>query len=198
MHCRLGHSEPPMTIQGKAKRRQAVTSAIAPVIESLEQRRMLDATLDTDQSIWTITLDDPSQAATIEIKSVANNQITATINGTVVGTISADDVSDGWIEVYGGSGNDKIVAKTDIEVDVYGGDGNDTIVGGDGDDYLYGQGGDDSIDGGAGDDVIDGGDGDHVADDGNDTLDGGDGDDQFSAGRGDDVIDGGAGDDKIG
>src|SRR5438477_4112120 len=168
-----------MNKQGKENRHLAVLRAINPVIESLEQRRMLDATYDAGESIWTITPDDPSQSVVIEIKSAPNNQIAATVNGTVVGTISADDVSDGWIEVHGGSGDDKITVKlgkdSNIEVDLYGGDGNDTLIGGSGNDYLFGEGGDDSLVGGAGDDNLDGGDGnDYSLNDGSDTLDGGD------------------------
>ena len=123
--------------------------------------------------------------------------------------------SESWEEVvhiFGGAGDDDIVAANDSVAhddelmggdgdaviyayagadEVNGNDGRDQIYGGEGADDLLGGSGPDTVVGGAGDDVILGG-------AGNDSqLDGDEGDDSISGGAGSDDIDGGDGADDI-
>jgi Ca2+-binding RTX toxin-like protein len=97
--------------------------------------------------------------------------------------------------VYGGYGNDVLIAGGNDNVFIDGAAGNDFIVGSTVDDALAGEDGDDTIDGGLGDDLIRG----HRGVDrlfggaGNDVLDGGDGNDSLDGGTGNDVIRGSAG-----
>ncbi|MDG2307089.1 MAG: M12 family metallo-peptidase [Candidatus Binatia bacterium] len=73
------------------------------------------------------------------------------------------------VEVFLGSGRDRVTVRGDVPVhldggagdDVLrGGDGNDVLVGGEGRDRLLGRGGGDSLEGNEGDDRLDGGTGD--------------------------------------
>ena len=97
----------------------------------------------------------------------------AVINGQV-NDLSGLGVSQ--IRISGGSGNDSIQVDQSITlfVAIYGGTGNDTIIAlGPGGSFLFGEPGNDTILGGEGSDCIDGG-------LGSDSLDGGGGDDRLS------------------
>lgn len=99
------------------------------------------------------------------------------------------------IDVFGGTGNDTLTARTDtVLVRLSGGNGKDTLLGGNNGDILIGGSNNDIIRGGGGDDYAAGGDGnDYIyGDDGNDDLNGGNGNDQIDGGAG---ADGLAGDD---
>ena len=79
--------------------------------------------------------------------------------------------STGYVNLYGGGGDDQIIAN----------DSANSLDGGDGNDRLEGRGGGDSLSGGAGNDILLGGDGDDTLSDsfGDDILDGGTGNDTF-------------------
>ena len=87
--------------------------------------------------------------------------------------------------IYGGLGNDSIVAGSGLDY-LSGGDGNDVLRGGSGDDTLDGQSGNDLMIAGDGNDYL-------VDGIGYDTVRGGSGDDTFVAGLGTDSLYGGAG-----
>lgn len=158
-----------------------------------------------------------SEISLISIDSLAgNDQITgqtlgagvaapiALIVNAGVGNDSVDLtlMNTGEVQVYGGKGNDALVApSTSVSTYLYGEEGNDLLTSGDngdfldggiGDDILQGNGGNDSILGGDGADLITGGTGE-------DSLYGGDGVDVFTwtAGDGNDFVDGGAGQDSL-
>src|SRR5947209_1824061 len=187
--------------------RRNIATAAEMIVQRLEERRMLSATLE--DRIWTIVTDnDRNHVISVDVNP-ANTKLKVTIDGKAAGSVLIADIDS--VEIDSAAGDDKIsfnVSNKDLWVDVYGGDGNDTIIGGGGDDDLSGEGGDDSIVGGGGDDVIwgdagndtiDGGKGNDeiYADDGNDSIDGGEGDDTIYAGRGNDDVSGDEGDDDI-
>jgi Ca2+-binding RTX toxin-like protein len=91
--------------------------------------------------------------------------------------------------IFGGSGNDVIVAGSG-DSQISGGDGNDKIVGGRGNDTLCGDNGNDVIVGGLGNDTI-------FGEAGNDVINGGLGDDLLLGGDGNDVLDGAVGNDHL-
>ncbi len=84
---------------------------------------------------------------------------------------------------HGGAGNDRVEMHGDGWLEAYGGAGDDVIIGGDEGDTLDGGAGNDTISGGGGADTITGG-------AGNDSLDGGAGDDTYvyADGFGDDTL----------
>lgn len=120
-------------------------------------------------------------------------------DGSLTGTATGDYIYDtttttatsgtGNDTLYGGAGNDTIVANDGNDV-LYGGTGNDLAYVGAGNDSLDGGSGNDTLYGGAGNDTLDGG-------AGNDSLYGGDGSDSMAGNLGSDTIDGGSGDDII-
>jgi Ca2+-binding RTX toxin-like protein len=86
-----------------------------------------------------------------------------------------------WTVVFGGDGNDTLVASSSNWMLMSGGIGNDTLTGGVGNDTLAGGVGNDTLNGGQGDDGLLGGDGNDmlVGGVGKDTLTGGVGVDTF-------------------
>ena len=120
----------------------------------------------------------------------------------VMGSDQGDSLTgdDNKNELYGGLGNDELIAIANSAEDIMGGDvlsggaGNDTLIGSADPETLKGDEGHDSITGGGGDDEITGGAGDDV-------MTGGDGSDTFvfspAEGDGDDVITDLATEDKI-
>ena len=108
--------------------------------------------------------------------------------------------------LYGGAGNDLILAGRGDD-DLFGGDGGDLLIGGAGEDVLLGGDGADVLWGGASrvdytelsDDYLDGGDGDDVlfGSGGQNFLFGGAGSDTIYTGPGEDFVDAGSGNDLI-
>lgn len=105
----------------------------------------------------------------------------------------------GAVNFHGGTGNDRLIARTQGPVFLYGdqgddylssGEGNDFLDGGTGKDILEGSGGNDELHGGLEDDSLDGGDGNDLllGEEGNDALDGGNGNDTVNGGVGDDTF----------
>ena len=122
-------------------------------------------------------------------------------NDRLIGSELAGDVilgESGNDEISGLGGDDYIVAGIGNDI-VFGDAGNDRIEGGDGDDTLSGNLGDDEIHGGRGADEIEGNDGDDrlFGEAGNDLLRGGTGRDVVDGGRGVDELYGGVGDDLV-
>jgi Ca2+-binding RTX toxin-like protein len=118
-------------------------------------------------------------------RSVENNVYTYRINQ---GTITENEATGGADVLYGGKGQDWLLA----------GAGDDLLDGGSEADALFGQAGNDTLLGGTGDDMING-DSASLAENlqGSDWIDGGDGADRLWGMAGDDVIIGGKGNDTI-
>ena len=126
------------------------------------------------------------------------------LGGAVFGGDGDDFIvatSSGEAQILGEKGIDNINAFLNKEsVSAYGGDDDDDVFGSDaGDDNLYGNkgldkikgyGGDDTLRGGAGKDKLEGG-------DGNDSIYGQDGKDRLIGGKGNDYLKAGAGKDKV-
>lgn len=147
--------------------------------------------------------------------TVVGCQATFTITGTP--QIDTVDLNYGGLHstvgtwVYGGAGNDILLASNDASCtshlygdagddqltgfagndELYGGDDDDTINAGDGDDNIYGEDGTDHVNGQGGIDYIEMGTG------GADLAKGGDGPDLIIGGTGNSFLCGGDGDDEI-
>jgi hypothetical protein len=165
--------------------RGVVVDAIRPIVESLEDRRMLSASLV--HGILKVTGGAGDDAITL---SADTKRITVKIGAsskrftkTAVKTIS----------IVSGGGDDTVTINSGIkqQITIKAGEGDDTVSGGSGREIILGQGGDDNLSGGGGSDQIFGG-------DGNDTIDGGTSSDYLYGDGGDDVITGGAGNDVLG
>ncbi|MDB5300178.1 MAG: Hemolysin-type calcium-binding region [Phycisphaerales bacterium] len=166
------------------RNRSAVRTAVRPVIEGLEGRRMLSATLGHGGLLGVF---GTGHADTISVTMDAQtaNTIDVSVNGKIK-TFDAGSVK--FILVNGLGGNDTITIDPSIvtPTTVLGGAGNDTMVAGGGGDSLNGGAGNDSLEGGAGAGTLAGG-------AGNDSLVGGTGDDKMDGGAGNDSLQGGAG-----
>lgn len=156
-----------------------------------------------------LTVATPAQAGTrFAIDNLIYNTVdaVATPSATVFGGSGNDTLiaSDGDDILNGGGGNDAIDGGNGNDT-ILGGAGSDTLFGSDGNDRIRGQGGMDLIEGGNGDDSIDGdssrdtiyGDDALDATTGNDTINGGSDNDSLFGGSGDDSILGGAGRDTL-
>ncbi|MDD4891954.1 MAG: beta-propeller domain-containing protein, partial [Phycisphaerae bacterium] len=175
-------------------------------LDPLEPRCLLSG------SVWTIRgdLDKANPNDTITIRTDADGDIVATLNGEVIGTraegalrlirvlagkgndtVTVDIGGDARISVQisGGAGDDVLTGGAEADC-IDGGAGNDTISGGAGDDILWGGSGNDTLDGGAGNDRL-------YGQAGNDTLIGGDGDDALWGAVGNDLLQGDAGNDTL-
>ena len=155
------------------------------MIERLEHRRLLSATMNAD-------------ARTVEVLGTeGDDTIFVTSQGTQVvvtlgGTRHAFDASQvDLVRVLAGGGNDRVSGlRADVRLDVNGEAGNDLVIGGTAGDTLAGGAGRDSINGRDGDDTLNG-------DGGNDALAGGAGDDALLDTAGEDRLLGGAGNDTF-
>jgi Ca2+-binding RTX toxin-like protein len=97
--------------------------------------------------------------------------------------------SDGIPELYGGAGNDRLVASGAGSQILVAGSGDDVVLAGPGDDWVYGKGGADLLRSGTGNDLTGGGAGD-------DRIYGGAGRDDITGGLGRDVAYAGRGRDS--
>lgn len=163
----------------------------SPVIESLEQRRMLSVSSSLSKG-GTLDVEGTRRADTITLSKTNDGRVDVSVNG-VHAFYSSGRVK--RVLVNGGLGSDDMAVSN--------GNGGiaapRTLVGGGGDDTLVGAKGADSIEGDAGDDSIDGRDGNDTESggDGDDTLVGGNGDDDINGDGGNDDVDGEAGDDSV-
>lgn len=179
-----------------------------PLLETLEQRRLLSASLA--DGVLTITGTD--LADDVEISLQLNDPNTLVVEeGDVQTTFSLADITK--IVADGGAGNDRIriddkFGAIGVPVEFTGGAGDDTLRGGNGSDVLNGgegndeirgEGGADTLVGGADNDTIRGGasNDDLRGGAGRDSLLGQASDDSLRGGRGDDTLSGGRGDDHV-
>jgi Ca2+-binding RTX toxin-like protein len=171
-------------------------AAAAPMLEDLEQRRMLT----------TVTVNGTAFADSISV-STGGGIINVVMNGVISSYFAAGVTQ---INVYGNAGNDSISVGSSITLNTYlnGGVGDDYISGGAGYDYIQGSDGNDRMYGNAGNDTLDGWNGNDYAHGGagndvlygyygNDTLDGGNGNDVLWGEANEDALYGGAGSDSM-
>jgi Ca2+-binding RTX toxin-like protein len=161
--------------------------AISPVIETLEDRRMLSASLvhgnlkisgTTAADTITVGIDPANKA-----KIIVNDGVKTTrFIKTAVKTIA----------ILSGDGADNITVNTGIkqQITIKSGEGDDTVHGGSGREVVFAAGGADQIFGGGGSDQIFGGEGD-------DQIEGGSGNDYLYGDGGNDTVNGGVGNDVL-
>jgi Ca2+-binding RTX toxin-like protein len=171
-------------------------NACQPPIETLEQRRLLSASLHGGL----LAIKGTKGADDIQIE-VEHDQIVVTMDGSSK-SFNLSGVR--RIKAIGGKGDDNIHfnsagGKLSVPMTLIGGVGDDTLVGGNGDDVLKGGAGDDDCQGGAGDDSVHGDAGDDTCSGGtgDDSVGGSDGDDDLHGDKGNDSVDGGAGNDSV-
>ncbi|HEV8379879.1 MAG TPA: calcium-binding protein [Tepidisphaeraceae bacterium] len=168
--------------------RGVVADAIKPVVEPLESRRMLSASLASSGLLKitgttgndTITVGiDPANSAKILVNDGVGN---SRFSKTAVKSIS----------IIAGDGADNITINTGIkqQITIKAGEGDDVIHGGSGREIIVGGAGADQIFGGGGSDQVFGG-------DGNDTISGGSSNDYLYGDGGNDVINGDSGNDVL-
>ncbi len=172
------------------------------VVEQLENRTLLSASLITTPLPGTLWIDGTNQADTIIVGVAADtSQVSVNLNGNVqqfdkasihyirINAFAGNDVIrvdetygrlPVGINVAAGQGSDRIQGSSWGD-NIWGDKGNDYIVGNGGDDRLYGMKGDDRIWGGLGNDRIEG-------NGGNDTIDAGWGADAVWGNDGNDLI----------
>ena len=154
------------------------------MIDPLESRKLLSATLDADGTL-TVTGTDADDVISIA-PNAANDHIDVA-DGSVGSELSFELSKVEAIFVVAGAGNDvvKISNGISIAATILGGDGQDTLTGGAGRDSIQGEAGVDRLDGGKRNDRL-------VGDDGDDIFvvpSNADGNDQFDGGAGNDTID---------
>jgi Ca2+-binding RTX toxin-like protein len=174
-------------------------------IESLENRQLLSATLNTTTGALTVTGTAGNDG--VYVNQISQTQLAVTersrtgLNAVSVKVtkFNVADVKSISIDTLGG--NDEVFIGRGITAPatINGGDGNDRIFAGAGSDTINGGAGNDLLSGGAGDDKINGGDGydNLLGGAGKDTLNGDAGKDRLDGGLGDDTLNGGAGNDLI-
>lgn len=196
--------------QSNPRKQSRTHAAITPVLEALEGRRLLSATLGTD-GVLDVAGTKSHDVIRVSLNASDATQLDVTVNGTT-NTFDLASVTAG-VRINGGKGNDDIrVDETNgaitLDFTLVGDKGNDTLAGGSGDDALDGGVGRDTLAGGAGNDRLMGGKGNDAAsgqagsdelhgDAGKDDLDGDEGDDDLFGEAGKDELDGGEGHDSL-
>ena len=202
----------------KSARKPAAPAAAAvpPLIEGLEGRRLLSASLVNG----VLTVSATPGPDRVELDRVGTDRLRVRENGrdrffsysavqrVVVNTFAGDDEirieEEGFeavnkpTQLSGGDGHDRIDGGPNADT-IYGGNGNDRLDGNGGNDTVFAGAGNDEVRGGSGNDVLHGEAGhDEIdGDGGSDQLFGGDGDDDLKGGAGADRITGGAGNDDF-
>ena len=207
-------------------RHSALLAAVQPIVESLENRRLLS--VDLVGSVVSVVGTAGPDQITISVDGADSTKYSVS-DGVTTQTFAKSDVSlisvaakggndvivvdngNGKVDapraLRGGGGNDIIRGSAGID-SVRGGTGNDLVFAGNGADSLYGDDGNDTLGGGngvdlllggTGNDSLSGGIGNDVADggDGFDTLFGNDGSDSLTGGDKGDRMYGGAGNDTV-
>lgn len=167
-------------------------TAAAPAIESLEDRRLMSATVLFGALIVTGT--DGPDTISLSMDAQHSNKLDVTINDKLAGSFNLNRIKLG-VHVLGLGGDDTIYVDESngiipFGIDMIGGAGNDVLFGGTGNDTFFGGPGDDLLFGNDGNDLLDGG-------DGNDLAAGGFGNDLLIGGRGDDMLIGDLGRDRL-
>ena len=202
-----------LTAKQRPKRRAEATRR--PMIESLEDRRMMTATPSFAGGVLEITGSEQSDAIRVLNYGVGtivydNNVPVFALPSQIINSIS--------IDARGGDDNVSVIRTPDyrfnpstdfssyylfnlrpIPTTIRGGAGNDTLTGGVDQDTIWGGSGNDTIRGGGGGDILRGENGNDTlyGDSGNDTLNGGSGTDTLHGGSGKDTLDGGFGNDTL-
>jgi len=159
---------------------------LLPCIDSLEPRRLFDATVDASH-VLQVTGTAGNDKIFVTLVSASSVQVT--INGAAAQSFNPSTIV--GYNVKAGAGDDIIVLSGALNNAVVNGeDGNDRIVGGDGNDLLIGGAGKDVLDGGLGNDRLNG-------NGGNDKLLGNAGADRLYGYDGDDYLDGGSSNDRF-
>src|SRR5690349_9872688 len=123
-----------------------------PVIEQLEGRRLLSASIDgsgvlrvdgTSGNDRVVVFTDPADATKLDVK----------FNKEAVQQFDKSAIVSMRIDVRGGDDVVAIGADVDIDAKIYGGAGNDSLQGGLGDDRIYAGTGDDNVNGQGGKDI---------------------------------------------
>lgn len=196
----------------------------APRFDSLETRRMLDATPSATFTAGTLYVNTTDAAETVSF-SIKGQRLYPLVNGLALGKFSLGatqrieiqafdgsdvvDLSNLSIPTYvnaglgndlviGGLGNDSLTGAAGKDT-LRGGPGDDRLSGGNTSDQLFGESGNDVIYGGFGDDYAEGGANKNrfFGEEGNDTLVGGKNSDGMYAGGGADLLFGGLGNDIL-
>ena len=174
------------------------SSCQAGLIETLESRQLLAATLGSDGTL-TITGSNGRDAIELDLRSAT--RLKTEINDTSEQFFTYSQVKRIVIRALGGNDHVEFNDRNPITkpVIVYGGDGNDSLEGSPGNDTIYGEAGNDVLEGKLGNDSLVGGNGrDRMEGDaGNDILKGGGHSDFLQGGAGNDRIFGGHGNDDI-
>jgi Ca2+-binding RTX toxin-like protein len=180
------------------------------LVESLEDRRLLSATL-VGKVLTIAGTDNADRVSVLELgtKVVVTELSLTPGTGTTRPTVSSKRTVFNRSEIDSVSadlkgGNDVFLSlslnrSNPLPITATGGAGNDVLRGGRAADSLDGGEGNDLISGGAGNDTVRGGAGnDRLSGDaGDDTVEGGDGRDHLLGGRGTDILRGGAGNDTL-
>lgn len=164
----------PFLTRGRRGQRR-ISRSITAVVETMEQRRLLTASMTN--GILNVTGTSGNDVVYMYYTGYQTNNWAVNVNGIVDWSGPAASVK--GFNVFTGAGNDNISINP-IDAPPA------TLLGGDGNDTLQGTNDDDSLDGGAGIDSI-------VGNEGNDTLIGGTETDYFTGGEGNDSCDGGDG-----
>lgn len=208
-----------------SSRRLRRRQSLRPLVDPLEDRRLLAVTYDVTTS--SLSIEGTTQSESYEIYQDDQHVIVQAGAAPQYFNKATQPVKFITAQMY--DGNDVLTMDEALRIPLiaYGGDGNDTIMGGaaidfiygeNGLDFLYGRGSRDVLDGGAEGDFIVGGDGSDVifgksghdmlfgndgndfifgGDDSNDIIYGGDGNDFLQGDEGNDFIAGGNGNDTI-
>lgn len=199
-----------MPIRGSSNAAAASTRRPTLIIDALEPRRLMSATLEVTRTlVINATPGNDIIWVDFDLGPQQEPRLRVTENNVVSGTFLKADVTD--ILVLCGDGNDFVrigsggfknsFSSVDTPAQIDGGNGNDELDGGAGNDSISGGLGDDFIAGYDGSDFVDGGDGNDtvVVNIGSDTVFGGPGDDQLNGqdtGKSS-TFDGGDGNDQI-
>src|SRR5687767_14161177 len=174
---------------GRNASQQQFESATLPVVEAMEARRMLSATVVDGLLVVAGTNGDDVISFSL---NATGTKIKVSVNGESDAFRLADVLR---ISASGKDGHDKIRMSDnngvlEFKARMRGGEGNDSLFGGDMNDKLFGGIGNDLLRGRAGDDDLQG-------EDGDDDLQGEDGDDNCQGDQGNDLLDGGQGEDEL-
>lgn len=189
------------------------SSSCPAAVESLEERRLLAATVEGGILIVTgtarsdninVSLDSGESSFRVRIRTGGAEDIQNVPLAGVTGIrilagsgndeVEVEDINEPGnlqlpVSVIGGNGNDSLHGSAGDD-SVNGGNGNDSLIGHGGDDLLIGANGNDAIYGKAGDDSLNGG-------NGRDRCYGGLDDDSIIGGNGHDLLRGEDGDDSL-
>src|SRR4051794_13609886 len=162
---------------------------VAPLLESLEQRSLLSATLQGTE--LHVTGSSKSDLITVYYDAKDKSKLDVKIR-TAVTQFNASDVAS--LRIEGLAGDDRILINgangaVNLPSKIYGGLGDDSNTGGSGRDRVYSGAGDDSVSGESGNDIL-------YGEQGHDTVQGARGRDLLDGGADDDTVIGNAGDDR--